>query len=98
MYLSARGLSRDVAALVNHYNVAYEMLRHTDLIAVLPLHWRVDAACAYLRAVPLPMHAPPRTITLFWHQRNDTVPAQRWLRRTLVDLFATGENMAQDAG
>ena len=46
------------------------------------------------RALP----APPRTITLFWHQRNDTVPAQRWLRRTLVDLFATGENMAQDAG
>ena len=99
MYLSARGLSRDVAALVNHYNVAYEMLRHTDLIAVLPLHLgALTPHAPYLRAVPLPMHAPPRTITLFWHQRNDTVPAQRWLRRTLVDLFATGENMAQDAG
>ena len=99
MYLSARGLSRDVAALVNHYNVAYEMQRHTDLIAVLPLHLgALTPHAPYLRAVPLPMHAPPRTITLFWHQRNDTVPAQRWLRRTLVDLFATGENMAQDAG
>ena len=99
MYLSARGLSRDVAVLVNHYNVAYEMLRHTDLIAVLPLHLgALTPHAPYLRAVPLPMHAPPRTITLFWHQRNDTVPAQRWLRRTLVDLFATGENMAQDAG
>ncbi|MCA6123531.1 hypothetical protein J6500_16745 [Bradyrhizobium sp. WSM 1704] len=29
--------------------------------------------------------------SLFWHQRNDTVPAQRWLRETLVDLFARME-------
>ena len=61
MYLSARGLSRDVAVLVNHYNVAYEMLRHTDLIAVLPLHLgALTPHAPYLRAVPLPMHARRR--------------------------------------
>lgn len=95
VYLSARGLSRDVAALVNHYNVAYEMLRHTDMIAVLPRHLgALTPHAPYLHAMALPMLAPPRTITLFWHQRNDTVPAQRWLRQTLVDLYASGENTA----
>nr|WP_244070699.1 hypothetical protein [Bradyrhizobium sp. Ce-3] len=45
----------------------------------------------HLHAVPVPLPAPPRIVSLFWHQRNDTVPAQRWLRETLVELFARME-------
>jgi DNA-binding transcriptional LysR family regulator len=41
--------------------------------------------------MPLPLRAPPRIVSLFWHQRNDTVPAQRWLRETLVEMFARSD-------
>lgn len=95
IYLAARGLSRNVAAIVNHYGVAYEMVRQSDMLAVLPRHLGAQSPHApYLHAMPLPLHAPPRILSLFWHQRNDTVPAQRWLRQTLVDMFASGENAA----
>ena len=44
-----------------------------------------------LHAMPLRLQAPPRIVSLFWHQRNDTVPAQRWLRETLVGMFARSD-------
>lgn len=65
------------------------MLRHSDLIAVLPRELAAQSPLQpFLHAVPLPLKAPPRIVSLFWHQRNDTVPAQRWLRQTLVNMLA----------
>lgn len=91
MFLAAQGLSRNLVATVNHYSVAYELLLHSDLVAVLPRELGTQSAHApFLHAMPLPLKAPPRVVSLFWHQRNDTVPAQHWLRQTLVGLFARG--------
>lgn len=89
-FLASRGLKRNLVATVNHYAVACEMLRTTDLIAVLPreLCERTGAG-AGLISVRVPLEAPERIISLFWHQRNDTVLAHRWLRDRLVDMFAT---------
>ncbi|WYJ38321.1 LysR family transcriptional regulator [Bradyrhizobium sp. 2S1] len=88
-FLASRGLSRNLVATVNHYNAAYEILRQSDLIAVLPRDLSAQSRQAPdLHAMPVPLPAPPRVVSLFWHQRNDTVPAQRWLRETLVELFA----------
>jgi DNA-binding transcriptional LysR family regulator len=88
-FLASRGLSRNLVAIVNHYGTAYEVVRQSDLIGVLPRDLRAQSRHApFLHAVPLPLRAPPRIVSLFWHQRNDTVPAQRWLRETLVELFA----------
>ncbi|MGY3489473.1 DNA-binding transcriptional LysR family regulator [Bradyrhizobium sp. USDA 4011] len=67
-------------------------MRQSDLIAVLPRDLSAQSRHApYLHAVPVPLPAPPRIVSLFWHQRNDTVPAQRWLRETLVEMFARME-------
>ncbi|MCA6123534.1 LysR family transcriptional regulator [Bradyrhizobium sp. WSM 1704] len=91
-FLASRGLSRNVVAIVNHYGAAYEIVRQSDLIGVLPRDLRGQSRHApLLHAMPVPLEAPPRIVSLFWHQRNDTVPAQRWLRETLVDLFARME-------
>jgi DNA-binding transcriptional LysR family regulator len=89
-FLASRGLKRNLVATVNHYAVACEMVRTTDLIAVLPrdLCERTGTG-AGLISVPVPLEAPERIISLFWHQRNDTVLAHRWLRDQLVDMFAT---------
>lgn len=89
LFLAARGLSRNLVATVNHYSVAYEMLRHSDLVAVLPRDLAAQSLLEpFLHAVPLPLKAPPRIVSLFWHQRNDTAPAQRWLRQMLVNMLA----------
>lgn len=91
-FLASRGLARNVVAIVNHYGAAYEIVRQSDLIGVLPRDLRGQSRHApFLQAMPVPLQAPPRIVSLFWHQRNDTVPAQRWLRETLVELFARME-------
>jgi DNA-binding transcriptional LysR family regulator len=92
LFLASRGLSRNLVATVNHYSAAYEIVRQSDLIAVLPRDLRSQSRHApFLHAIPLPLQAPPRVVSLFWHQRNDTVPAQRWLRETIVEMFAKME-------
>lgn len=92
LFLASRGLSRNLVATVNHYSAAYEVVRQSDLIAVLPSDLRSQSRHApFLHALPLPLKAPPRIVSLFWHQRNDTVPAQRWLRETLVEMFAEAD-------
>jgi DNA-binding transcriptional LysR family regulator len=89
-FLASRGLKRNLVATVNHYTVACDMIRASDLIAVLPrdLCERVEMA-GELVSVRAPLEAPDRVISLFWHQRNETVPAHKWLRDQLVDMFAS---------
>ena len=89
-FLASRGMKRNLVATVNHYTVACEIVRASDLIAVLPRvlceRGGMDGELVSVRA---PLEAPDRVISLFWHQRNETVPAHRWLRDQLVDMFAS---------
>jgi DNA-binding transcriptional LysR family regulator len=88
LFLASQGLSRNLAVTVNHYAVAYEIVRQSDLIGALPRDLGAQSQhAAFLTALPLPLSAPPRVVSLFWHQRNDTAPAQRWLRETLVEML-----------
>jgi DNA-binding transcriptional LysR family regulator len=88
LFLASQGLSRNLVVTVNHYAVAYEIVRQSDLIGVLPRDLAAQSQhAASLDVLPLPLSAPPRIVSLFWHQRNDTQPAQRWLRETLVEML-----------
>jgi DNA-binding transcriptional LysR family regulator len=89
-FLASRGLKRNLVATVNHYAVACEIVRTTDLIAVLPHDQceRTGVGTGLIR-MRVPLEAPEGIVSLFWHQRNDTVLAHRWLRDQLVDMFAT---------
>jgi DNA-binding transcriptional LysR family regulator len=88
IFLASRGLKRNLVTTVNHYTVACEMIRSSDLIAVMPrdLCERFGMS-GELVGVRAPLEAPERVISLFWHQRNETVPAHRWLREQLVSMF-----------
>ncbi|CAB3757201.1 LysR family transcriptional regulator [Paraburkholderia humisilvae] len=88
IFLASRGLKRNLVTTVNHYTVASEMIRASDLIAVMPrdLCERFGMS-GELVGVRAPLEAPERVISLFWHQRNETVPAHRWLREQLVGMF-----------
>jgi DNA-binding transcriptional LysR family regulator len=92
IFLASHGLKRNLVSTVNHYTVASEMIRASDLIAVMPrdLCERFGMS-GDLVGVRAPLEAPERVISLFWHQRNETVPAHRWLREQLVGMFGDSD-------
>jgi DNA-binding transcriptional LysR family regulator len=88
LFLHSRGLQRNLVATVNHYSAAYEVVRRSDLIAVLPWTERFEPPrLTGLRKMPVPLEAPPRIIELFWHQRHETSALHQWLKNTLLALF-----------
>ncbi|BEP46499.1 MULTISPECIES: LysR family transcriptional regulator [Variovorax] len=88
LFLHSRGLQRNLVATVNHYHAAFEAVRRSDLVAVLPWSERFEPArLAGLRRMPVPLDAPPRIIELFWHQRHETSALHQWLKNMLLALF-----------
>jgi len=88
VFLRSRGLQRNLVATVNHYATAYDVVRSSDLIAVLPWSRGLDPArMAGLRHLPVPLEAPPRMVELFWHQRHETSALHQWVKGVLLGLF-----------
>ena len=88
LFLHSRGLQRNLVATVNHYGAAYEVVRRSDLIAVLPWSEKFEPLrLTGLRRMPVPLEAPARIIELFWHQRHETSALHLWLKNTLLALF-----------
>lgn len=87
--LARIGRRRRVALSLSSFLVLTDVLRTTDLIAVVPS--RLAS-----RATGLRTHAPPVEIPGFvklaaWHERTHTDPARRWARDLLFSTFAEGE-------
>lgn len=88
VFLRSRGLQRNLVATVNHYATAYDVVRRSDLIAVLPWSAGLDPSrMAGLRHLPVPLEAPPRMVELFWHQRHETSALHQWVKGVLLGLF-----------
>ncbi|MFT3813485.1 MAG: LysR family transcriptional regulator [Acidovorax sp.] len=89
--LRSRGLQRNLVSTVSHYATAYEVVRQSDLIAVLPWSGDLETVCTTgLRQVPPPLALPPRTVELLWHERHETSVLHRWFGNLLIDMFAPG--------
>jgi DNA-binding transcriptional LysR family regulator len=87
-FLRSRGLQRQLVTTVNHYAAAYDVVRRSDLIAVLPWSEELEPErMAGLRHAPVPLEAPPRVIELFWHQRHESSPLHQWLKNVVLSLF-----------
>jgi DNA-binding transcriptional LysR family regulator len=88
LVLQRRGLKRNLVSTVSHYATAYEVVRRSDLIAVLPWSEGLEMTrLAGLQRVRPPLAAPARTIELFWHERHETSAPHQWLRDRLIELF-----------
>ncbi|MBV8620511.1 MAG: LysR family transcriptional regulator [Curvibacter sp.] len=87
--LRSRGLQRNLVATVSHYSAAYEVVRRSDLIAILPWSQGLEVVRmdGLIRVAP-PVVAPPRTIELFWHERLESSALHQWLIDLLVGMFA----------
>lgn len=87
--LAAHGLTRTCPATVSHFMTLAFYVAQTDCIATLPR----PLATLLARALPLQLAEAPlpkaTAISLVWHSRVEGDPAQRWLRKMIVEVFAS---------
>lgn len=81
--IEEQGFQRNVAYTINQFALVADILRRTDLVAVIP--------CGILRAqdgfhiAPAPIPVRSQRISLLWHERSDGQQAHRWLREFLIE-------------
>lgn len=81
--LARQGRRRHVAVSVTSFLVLAEVLRSTDLIAVVPK--RLMAKAAGLTLVEPPIKIPGFTKLAVWHERTHHDVGHRWVRSLLFD-------------
>lgn len=84
--LAALGRQRRVQLSLTSFLVLPEILRHSDLIAVVPQRLVGHAEGLAVLEPPLPI--PGFTKTAAWHERSHRAPAHRWLRQLLFTTCA----------
>src|SRR5579864_4955306 len=83
------GLKRRIALLVATYLAVPAALAVSDLVATVPRRTaRQIAATAEIAIMPLPIDFA-MTVSMAWHRRAASDPAQAWFRSLLVDAAAT---------
>lgn len=95
--LDRLGLSREVTLSIKSFIVVPDILRATDMVAVLPS--RLVAGVEGLVVCPPPLDIPGFTKMAVWHERSHHDPAQRWLRNLLFEASqgATGRRALKPA-
>src|SRR5262249_21359768 len=79
------GLKRRIALLVATYLALPAALAGSDLVATVPRRTaRQIAALAEIEIVPLPVDLS-MTVTMAWHRRATSQPAQVWFRALLIE-------------
>jgi DNA-binding transcriptional LysR family regulator len=81
--LKAAGRSRRVVAAVPSFLVLIELVRQSDLVALVPA--RLVEKSHGLLVQPPPLAVSGFTKVLTWHERLQEDPAQKWLREKLAN-------------
>ncbi len=89
--LEARRRKRRVTLSVPHFLFVPELLRNSDLVAMLPLRLAASSTPG-LEVVEPPIPVPGFEMVMVWHERSHKDPAHRWLRDRIAALTsaATG--------
>lgn len=88
-WLADAGLVRDIVLRLPHFTVAPEIVRQTDLAVIFPrsIAERFNRARAF-RLLKLPLDLPPIDVRVHTHVRFASDAGIRWLRNTLIEMFA----------
>lgn len=81
--LASVGRARRVTVSVTSFLVLPEILRVSDLIAVVPRRLVLNGDGLAVREPPLAIQGFSKTLA--WHERTHHDPALRWLRSLLID-------------
>ncbi|RJT16190.1 LysR family transcriptional regulator [Rahnella inusitata] len=82
--LAELSLTRRVGVSVNSFLVIPDILRSTDMIAVVPS--RMVPVDSDLAIIPLPLNVPRFTKSMAWHERTHRDPAHQWIRALCVEI------------
>lgn len=82
--LAELSLTRRVGVSVNSFLVIPDILRSTDMIAVVP--GRMVPVDSDLTIIPLPLNVPGFTKSMAWHERTHRDPAHQWIRALCVEI------------
>jgi DNA-binding transcriptional LysR family regulator len=79
---------RTVGAVLSSYLAVPFVLASTDMISTLP-HSVAVPLCPVAGTIMLstPIHLPPLSIALYWHERYQNDPAHTWLRQCIASVF-----------
>lgn len=79
--LSGQGMERRVVLSVPHFLFLVTVLKHTDMVALVPS--RLAAGDASLRVVEPPLEVPGFEMVMVWPERVHRDPAHQWLRELI---------------
>lgn len=82
--LAAEGRQRKVGLAVNSYTVLPDVLRITDMIAVVP--YRLTCAYDFLVRFDLPLAIQGFELAMTWHERAHRDPAHKWIRSLFLEV------------
>ncbi|MCK9507311.1 MAG: LysR family transcriptional regulator [Pigmentiphaga sp.] len=97
-FLETNDLDRRIGLTVPHFTVVPELVRQTDLLAVIPsLALRFTRSLDGLRKLELPLKPPVFRVHQYWHARNHRDAAHKWLRSIIAELFLDLHETSSDA-
>lgn len=88
--LSQLDLRRNIVMVVPTYSNAMQIVRHSDLLGLIPQSCLGNASTsgntmsAGLQHFDLPVRTPQIKVSAIWHPRLHADPAHRWLRDTIL--------------
>lgn len=82
--LAKLSLTRRVGMSVNSFQVIPDILRVTDMIAVVP--HRMVLTNNDLIILPLPLKVPGFTKSMAWHERTHRHPSHQWVRALCLEV------------
>jgi DNA-binding transcriptional LysR family regulator len=86
--LAKHGIRREAALRVPGFHVLPTIIANSDLLAIIPGRLAdTFAPHVPIKILPLPVPVPDFDVTMFWHERYDHDPANRWLRTAFTKLF-----------
>jgi DNA-binding transcriptional LysR family regulator len=88
-WLAELGMEREIVLRLPHFTVAPEIVRSTNLAVIFPrsIAERFNRGRAF-RLLPLPFDLPAIEVKIHTHVRFASDAGIRWLRKTLLDMFA----------
>jgi len=89
--LSRQGIRRKIGLRCQHYFVAWQVVRETDMVLTVPEGYAINQkSLGDTVVLPLPVDLPSLEIHMYWHTTVSNDPANKWLRELFLQLAKEG--------
>ena len=86
--LGQHGKRRHVSLRCRNYLAAFRVVAESDLVLTMTARYaRLLTTGSGVRVLPMPLRMPTLDLFLYWHDRVDGDPANRWLRTELIEAL-----------